>query len=84
MRCRCPCRFQYPTTGRWVCDIANCTRGAVLDPFAGSGTTLVACTQLGRTCYAIERDPGSVAVILQRMADLGITPTLLARANGIE
>ena len=64
--------------------IANCTRGAVLDPFAGSGTTLVACTQLGRTCYAIERDPGSVAVILQRMADLGITPTLLARANGIE
>ena len=57
--------------------IANCTRGAVFDPFAGSGTTLVACEQLGRACYAIERDPPTVAVVLQRMADMGITPTLL-------
>ncbi|HXT34760.1 MAG TPA: DNA methyltransferase [Chloroflexota bacterium] len=54
--------------------VANCSAGAVFDPFAGSGTTLVACEQLGRTCYALEREPATVAVILQRMADLGITP----------
>jgi len=42
----------------------------VYEPFLGSGTTLVACENLGRTCYACEIDPGYVAVTLQRWADL--------------
>ena len=29
----------------------------VLDTFAGSGTTLIAAEQTGRTCYAVEYDP---------------------------
>ena len=53
--------------------------GLVLDPFLGSGTTLVACANLGRTCYGCELDPGYVAVMLERYADLtGETPALLA------
>lgn len=44
-------------------------KGEVYDPFLGSGTTMVACENLGRTCYGIEIDPGYVAVTLQRMID---------------
>ena len=38
----------------------------VLDPFAGSGTTLAACEQSGRTAYVAERDPGYAAGIADR------------------
>ena len=36
--------------------IKNSTKSGetVLDPFLGSGTTLIACEQLGRTCYGME------------------------------
>lgn len=38
----------------------------VLDGFAGSGSTLIACEKNGRRCYAIEKDPVYVDVILAR------------------
>lgn len=38
----------------------------VLDPFCGSGTTLIAAEQLGRFCYAIEKDPRYADVIIDR------------------
>jgi DNA modification methylase len=31
--------------------------GLVIDPFAGTGTTLIAAEQSGRRCYAMEADP---------------------------
>ena len=40
----------------------------VYEPFAGSGTTLVACENLGRKCRAIEISADYCAVILERMA----------------
>ena len=43
------------------------TGATVLDPFLGSGTTMVACENLGRKCRGIEISPGYVAVILERM-----------------
>jgi DNA modification methylase len=41
--------------------------GDVYEPFAGSGTTLVAAQNLNRRCYAIEISPDYCAVILERM-----------------
>jgi len=38
----------------------------VLDPFAGSGSTLIACERLGRRCVAVEIDPGYCDVIRRR------------------
>jgi DNA modification methylase len=49
----------------------------VLEPFSGSGTTLVACEQLGRQCRAIEIAETYVAVALQRLSDMGLTPHLV-------
>ena len=50
----------------------------VYEPFSGSGTTIIACEQLGRKCRAIEISPGYVAVAIQRWADAtGGTPELI-------
>ncbi|NCA81085.1 MAG: site-specific DNA-methyltransferase, partial [Sphingobacteriia bacterium] len=38
----------------------------VLDVFGGSGSTLIACEQLNRSCYMMELDPKYVQVIIQR------------------
>lgn len=45
-----------------------------LDPFLGSGSTMVAAEQLDRVCYGMEIEPKYVAVCLQRMADMGLKP----------
>lgn len=42
----------------------------VIEPFCGSGTTLIACEQLGRKCYAMELEPKYVAVIVDRWEQL--------------
>ena len=41
-------------------------RASVLDPFAGLGSTLIACEQSGRHCRAIESDPLHCDLILRR------------------
>lgn len=38
----------------------------VLDTFSGSGSTLLACEQLNRNCYAMELDPKYVDVAIKR------------------
>lgn len=45
----------------------NTLPGAVvLDPFGGSGTTLIACEQTGRCCRMLEIDPHYCDVIIRR------------------
>jgi len=38
----------------------------VLDPFLGSGTTLIAAERVGRRCFGIEIDPLYVDTIIRR------------------
>jgi site-specific DNA-methyltransferase (adenine-specific) len=41
----------------------------VLDPYAGSGTTAVACLKAGLRCIVIEKDPRYIEVIRRRLRD---------------
>jgi len=52
---------------------------AIHEPFCGSGTTLIAAEQLGRTCYGMEISPQYCDVIVERWAQLtGGDPVLEA------
>ena len=42
------------------------TNGIVLDPFLGSGSTLIACCETDRVCRGIELDPKFMDVIVKR------------------
>ncbi|THD03881.1 hypothetical protein B1810_08135 [Panacagrimonas perspica] len=42
----------------------------VLDPFLGSGTTLIAADRTGRVCYGIELDPAYVDIAIRRLQKL--------------
>jgi ParB family chromosome partitioning protein len=50
----------YPITN------SSLTNSIVLDPFGGSGSTLIACEQTDRICYTIEVDEKYVDVIVKR------------------
>lgn len=46
--------------------LKDCGSKTVLDLFGGSGSTLIACEQLGRKCYMMELDPKYCDVIRKR------------------
>ena len=45
---------------------SSMTNGIVLDPFLGSGSTLIACCETDRVCRGIELDPRFVDVTVKR------------------
>ena len=53
------------------------TRDTVLDPFGGSGSTLIACEKVGRTARLIELEPHYCDVIVQRFTQFTGKPVLL-------
>lgn len=42
----------------------------VVEPFGGSGTTIIACEESGRRCGAIELSPAYCDVIVERWENL--------------
>ena len=57
--------------------------GTVYEPFCGSGSTLIACEQLDRTCYAMELDPRYCDVIVRRyLRTTGDTSGIQLYRNG--
>ena len=66
---------EHPTmkpVALWAEFVANSSRPGdlVCDPFLGSGTTLIACEQLGRTCFGMELSPQYVDVAIRRWQKL--------------
>ena len=59
--------------------LANSTHPGelVYDPFMGSGSTVIAAHQLGRVGYGVELEPGYLAVALERLSMLGLSPKLV-------
>lgn len=54
----------------WLVKMVSREDSLVLDPFAGSGTTLVACKRLGREFVGIEREPEYCEVIRSRLGEV--------------
>lgn len=52
---------------RWLVRLVTPPGGTVLEPFAGSGTTVEACIVEGFRCIAIEREADYLPLIMQRV-----------------
>lgn len=67
-----PAKSKYHPTMKPIALVAypiinsSLTNSIVLDPFGGSGSTLIACEQTDRICYTIELDEKYVDVIVNR------------------
>lgn len=64
--------FGHPTQKplaliEWCLDLAPKNTTVVLDPFMGSGTTGVACANMGKTFYGIEREPKYFDIACKRI-----------------
>jgi site-specific DNA-methyltransferase (adenine-specific) len=53
----------------------------VLDPFAGTGTTAVACVQTGRRCVLIEREAAYVEIAVRRIKEVEGVGSLFEKAS---
>ena len=51
----------------WCINLAPKTTLTVADPFAGAGTTGVACVRMGKTFYGIEREPKYFDIMCERI-----------------
>ena len=68
--------FPSMLPGKFISDFSQNT---VVDPFLGTGSTLIAAEQTGRKCFGMEIDPKYCAVIIQRFFDAtGKEPVLLS------
>ncbi len=52
---------------RWLVRLVTPPGGTVLEPFAGSGTTVEACIVEGFDCIAIEKGEEYLPLIMQRI-----------------
>lgn len=56
----------------------------IFEPFAGSGSTLIACHLLNRRCRAVEMDPKYASAILERYENLTKTKPILIKSGNKE
>ena len=64
---------------------SSLTNSLVLDPFGGSGSTLIACEQTDRECYTIELDEKFCDVIVKRYIEqVGSSDNVKLIRDGLE
>jgi DNA modification methylase len=61
-----PAPFPVQLPAEYIAAFTPKQGGIVAEPFSGSGTTIIACEQLGRSCRAMELDPAYCEVAIQR------------------
>lgn len=61
-------KWQRPT--KLLIDLLKQTKGDILDPFMGSGTTLIAAKQLGRKCIGYDIMPQMCEIAAKRCSEL--------------
>jgi len=60
-------KARFPVELPWRCVKMHSDKGdIVLEPFSGSGTDIIACEQLGRRCFAVERDETYCDIAINR------------------
>jgi DNA modification methylase len=64
--------------------VRNHLADTVYEPFAGSGTTVIACERTGRTCMAMELDPGYCDVVVRRWEEFTGRKAERVQAEGSE
>lgn len=68
----------------WAIERAKEKADVILDLFGGSGTTLIACEQIDRTCFMMELDPRYCDVIVKRYASVTNKKDIKLVRNGEE
>lgn len=63
---------------------SSMSNAVVLDPFGGSGSTLIACEQSDRTCYTVELDEKFCDVIVKRYIEqVGSSDGVTVQRDGV-
>ena len=63
---------------------SSMSNAVVLDPFGGSGSTLIACEQSDRICYTVELDEKFCDVIVKRYIEqVGSSDGVTVQRNGV-
>jgi len=75
------CPKPVSSWAKWIERLSSENTQLILDPFLGSGTTLIAAEKLNRTCYGIEIDPKYCDVIIKRYCDYTETDEATVRAT---
>lgn len=63
---------------------SSMSNAVVLDPFGGSGSTLIACEQSDRICYTVELDEKFFDVIVKRYIEqVGSSDGVTVQRDGV-
>jgi site-specific DNA-methyltransferase (adenine-specific) len=76
-------KFHHPSTfpialPRWCMRLHGRENAIVLDPFMGTGTTVVAAELEGASCIGIDMDPAYVAIARRRLFEMDDAQSVLA------